>query len=152
MREIRPITIQEVEEVSSFVRRVFDQFIAPGYSAEGRAQFYAYIRPDAMTVRLQNQSVAFGIWEEEQIVACIEIRDGNHIALLFTDALYQQRGLARKLMEVAQQTCPTFAELSVNASPFAVGIYEKLGFIPQSEERVVNGIRFTPMVKSLQKS
>jgi predicted GNAT family N-acyltransferase len=37
--------------------------------------------------------------------------------------------------------------IEVNSSPFAVGIYEKLGFIRVSDEQLKNGMKFTPMVK-----
>ena len=37
------------------------------------------------------------------------------------------------------------AEITVNSSPYAVLIYERLGFVVQNEEMVKNGIRFIPM-------
>ena len=36
-------------------------------------------------------------------------------------------------------------EFTVNSSPYAVKIYEHLGFVPTDNEQTVNGIRFTPM-------
>lgn len=36
-------------------------------------------------------------------------------------------------------------EMTVNAAPFAIPIYEKAGFNVNDVEQIVNGIRFTPM-------
>jgi len=36
-------------------------------------------------------------------------------------------------------------KITVNSSPYAVKIYEKLGFVPDGNEQMVDGIRFTPM-------
>lgn len=35
--------------------------------------------------------------------------------------------------------------LTVNASPYAVEIYQHLGFLAVTEEQLMYGIRFTPM-------
>ena len=66
--------------------------------------------------------------------------EGKHIALFFVDARYQRQGIGRQLFESAKQ-----AGMTVNASPYAVEIYHKLGFVETDKEQVVNGLRFTPM-------
>ncbi|MBQ2785198.1 MAG: GNAT family N-acetyltransferase [Oscillospiraceae bacterium] len=33
----------------------------------------------------------------------------------------------------------------LNSSPYGLPCYLALGFVPQSEEQEINGIRFTPM-------
>ena len=37
-------------------------------------------------------------------------------------------------------------EITVNAAPYGVKIYKRLGFIPTDKEQTVDGLRFTPMV------
>jgi hypothetical protein len=36
--------------------------------------------------------------------------------------------------------------ITVNSSPYGLGFYKKLGFVPTEEEKTINGIRFTPMI------
>ncbi|WP_094603611.1 GNAT family N-acetyltransferase [Sporomusa silvacetica] len=36
-------------------------------------------------------------------------------------------------------------EITVNSSPYAVLIYEKMGFVRTDVEQEINGIRFIPM-------
>jgi len=55
-----------------------------------------------------------------------------------------QKGIGRKLFEYALEKS-TGNKITVNSSPYAVEVYKKLGFVPNSGEQVVDGIRFTPM-------
>jgi len=40
---------------------------------------------------------------------------------------------------------PDVNVIDVHSSPYAVPIYEKLGFVKVSDEQTVNGMTFTPM-------
>ena len=44
---------------------------------------------------------------------------------------------------------PKIRAVTVNASPYAVGFYEKNGFVALNKEQKADGIRFTPMRKAL---
>ena len=83
------------------------------------------------------------------IVGVIEVRNSNHISLFFVKKEYQNQGVGKKLHELAIEKCKTLKPdvnvIDVHSSPYAVPIYEKLGFVKVSDEQVVNGMRFTPM-------
>ena len=38
------------------------------------------------------------------------------------------------------------SEITVNAAPYAVGFYHKIGFIDLEKEKTTDGIRYTPMI------
>ena len=40
--------------------------------------------------------------------------------------------------------------LTLNSSPYGLPFYLTLGFVPRSEEQLINGIRFTPMKYQLK--
>lgn len=40
--------------------------------------------------------------------------------------------------------------MTVNSSPYAVPVYEKLGFHATGSEQTVNGLRFTPMERVME--
>ena len=44
---------------------------------------------------------------------------------------------------------PKIRAITVNASPYAVGFYEKNGFVTLDKEQKTDGIRFTPMRKRI---
>jgi GNAT superfamily N-acetyltransferase len=142
--------IGQENAVSSFVRRVFDEFVAPDYSEEGNNTFYDYIDPQKIKERIES-GVTFILYtmEGNDISGMIEIRNNDHISLLFVDKKYQGKGIARDLykksIEICLKNSPGPIEFTVNSSPFAVEIYEKLGFTKIEEEKTLNGIRYIPM-------
>ena len=141
----------EEEKVSKLVRRVFMKFISPEYSAEGVDEYLRYISPEALAQRSKTGHFVIVAEEESNsLIGMLEIGNCDQISLLFVSASYQQRGVAKDLMNAGVEKCrslhPGMTQLSVNASPNAVEIYEHLGFKVVEEEKIVNGIRFTPMV------
>ncbi|MEW5958981.1 MAG: GNAT family N-acetyltransferase [Chloroflexota bacterium] len=143
----------EEEEVCALINRVFDEFIAPGYTPQGILEFRNYVQPEALLERCQTSSFVLVAMGRDKVVGMIELRDNNHLSLLFVDRQYQGRGISRELLHRALNLCrrarPDLTRLTVNSSPYAVPIYEKLGFEPVEPEKVVNGIRFIPMVLRL---
>ena len=124
---------------------VFLEFEAPEYSEDGIKEFYKSIHDEAY---LQELSM-YGAFLEDKLVGVIATRnEKSHIALFFVDGKYHKQGIGRKLFEAAKSNCNA-DKMTVNSSPYAVPIYEKLGFRQTNTEQIVNGIRFTPMELSL---
>ncbi len=140
----------EEAAVSDLIIRVFDEFIAGGYSQEGVQEFLSYVTPEALAKRAQENHFALVAAVGNRIVGVIEVRACDHISLLFVDKAFQGRGISRALLKQALARCiegnPELHEVSVNASPYAVPIYERLGFRTTEPEQTIHGIRFTPMI------
>ena len=129
----------------------FSEFVAPDYKSEGVVEFSKYVSPQLMRRRLANNHFVLLATDEEYFMGIIEVRNYNHISLLFVKKKYQGQGIAKGLLEMAINKCREYNVnlelIEVNSSPFAVGIYEKLGFVKVNAEQVKNGIRFTSMTK-----
>jgi GNAT superfamily N-acetyltransferase len=149
----RLMTPEDIPEVNDLVVRVFDEFVAPDYVAEGVREFLKYVTPEALLSRSQANHFALVAAELNQIVGMIEVKDNDHVSMLFVDKAFQGRGIARELWRHALGICrsnqPGLKQVTVNSSPFAVPIYEKLGFRPQGGKQVKNGIEFYPMAIDL---
>lgn len=147
--EIRAIQNQDFPGTLSLVKRVFDRFEAPDYTSDGIAEFYKYIQVDAMISRISENHFCLLAIHKSEIIGVIEIRDFQHISLLFVDSNYHRLGIGRKLWAEGFKKCieskGKILKFTVNSSPFAVPVYEKLGFSKSSNEQIVNGIRFFPM-------
>lgn len=146
----------DVVDVSELVVRVFNQFIAPGFSPEGVQEFYRYIQPSAFLERQKNYHFALISMAQKQVVGVIEVRNYNHVSLLFVAPEFQRRGIAKEIFHRALQIClsnePQLSQISLKSSSYAVPIYEKLGFHPTGEKQIINGIGFIPMVLKISKS
>ena len=144
---------KDILEVSELATRVFNEFVAPEYSSEGVQEFYRYIQPSAFRARAQTNHFGLITLEQDKVVGVIEMRDHNHVSLLFVAPKFQRRGIAKELLRRALQICranePRLSEISVNSSSYAVPIYERLGFRKAGGRQIRNGIGFLPMVLKL---
>ncbi|MDY6795099.1 MAG: GNAT family N-acetyltransferase [Actinomycetota bacterium] len=149
------IVIQEMldgeeKTVSKLVEKVFDEFVAPDYAPEGAVEFKRYIGPEALINRMRDdQSFILTAKDAGKIVGVIAIRGGPHILLLFVHKDHHRLGIARALFSAAKERSleksPDLERITVNSSPFAISVYESLGFEATQPELVINGIRHTPM-------
>ena len=140
----------EEVQVSSLVWNVFSEFEAPDYKQEGIDEFRKFILPEQIKAnRDAGKLFIICCKENNEIVGAIAIRGNRHISLLFVNKKYHRKGIARNLFENAAEVCckanPNLKDITVNSSPYAVVIYEKLGFERTDVEQEINGIRFIPM-------
>lgn len=68
----------------------------------------------------------------------------NHICLFFVDKDLQNTGIGTALFKSFLNEFMPKA-VTVNSSPFAVKVYEKLGFTVTGSRRVSDGIVYIPM-------
>ena len=59
------------------------------------------------------------------------------------------RSLVNVAVDAVSAAVPPIRAVTVNSSPYAVGFYKKLGFVPLGPEKQADGIRFTPMRLSI---
>jgi GNAT superfamily N-acetyltransferase len=142
----------EEDEVCDLIAEAFNEFIAPGYTEEGVLRFYMYANPETMAERQGDDHFCMVAELDGRVIGMIEIRNHNHISLLFVKE--RGKGIARGLFEHAIAEClvnePALKELTVHSSPYAVPIYERLGFTATDAERIENGIVYVPMKYSIQ--
>jgi GNAT superfamily N-acetyltransferase len=136
-------------EVSALVRQVFDRQIAPLYAPEGAAEIRGYVHADRLLQRsVRNHWVLVAV-DGTRIVAAAEVRDEDHLSLLFVDEGHQRHGIGRRLIAEALRRCkernPGLTALTVHASPNSVVAYQAMGFRATGPMRTVNGVIFRPM-------
>lgn len=148
---MNPCRIQQMEASDNLqaalelVWKVFLQFEAPEYCEEGISEFHDFIQVDSIRQKLLNHELfLWAGYEGDRIVGVIAVRPPFHISLLFVDPQFHRRGIARSLFETVLEVCKN-TEITVNSSPYAVGIYRRMGFADTDAEQTVNGIRFVPM-------
>lgn len=145
----RPMQPGEESQVCELIQRVFDEFVAPDFSPEGVEEFLKYADPGWLSKRSQAGHFVLVALAQDQIVGMIEMRNHEHVSLFFVDGRHLGQGIGKELWRRALAICrrhkPHLGQVTVNSSPYAVPIYEKLGFRPKGPEQVVSGIRFVPM-------
>ena len=149
----RVIEPGEEKKVSELVLESFGEFIRHEYSQEGIDEFRRYAQPEALEQRSRADHCVLVATLKDRIAGVIEIRQHDHISLLFVERRLQRKGIAKdllqKALEVMRTAKPDLERVTVSSSCYAVPVYEKLGFHQTGPERTVNGIVFIPMVLRL---
>lgn len=145
----------EWDDAMALAWRTFMQFEAKDYSKRGIDSFQDFITdPFLHRMFIMGAYQLFVAIQDNKIVGIISLRDETHISLLFVDAKYHRHGIGRKLIEYLCEYVEQeegHRKVTVNAAPYAVGFYHKLGFRDKGIEQTNDGIRFTPMIRTWNK-
>ena len=141
----------EEQAVLALVMRGFDEVVRPDFSDEGVSEF---TRAASAFVLEHPAGHRITIAERDgRLVGMIDLRDSCHICLLFVEAGERGQSVGRALLETAiehrSSPEPTPSAITVNSSPWAVPVYERLGFVSTGPEIERNGIRAVPMAMQL---
>ena len=137
---IKRLSPDELPEAVSLMWEVFCRFEATVYPQEGIDEFRASLDNAERNARMHY----YGAYEENTLIGVLAMRTPQHIGYFFVREDCQRRGIGKKLFETMRMDY-TVQEFTVNAAPYAVGIYRRLGFVPTDTEKITNGIRYTPM-------
>jgi predicted GNAT family N-acyltransferase len=142
-------------EASDLVIRIINELSVHDYLADGVWDFFKCARQVQCMSHFWISHFVLTAEMQDDIVGTIEIRENNHITLFCVEKPYRQRGIGKKLLRKALEICvmnnPKLSEVSVNALPSAVPIYEKLGFHTEKMEWMEYDIPYTPMLLDVSK-
>ena len=132
--------------------RSFKKFVADDYTDAGVKEFYDFISDNGIYKMFLIGE--YRLWVAEldgEIVGMISVRAKRHISLLFVDEKHMRKGIGRDLVYAASEYMLENGEnyATVNASPYGVPFYHKVGFIDTGAETVNGGMVITPMRKML---
>ena len=137
---VRRLNEDEIPEALNLIWQVFMQFVAPEYSKEGIDEFRKSLDDKQRTRMLK----FYGAFVNGTLAGVLCMRAPQHIGGFFVRSEYQGKGFGKALFEAMKKDYDK-QEFTVHSSPYAVKIYERLGFVRTGEEQTINGLRFTPM-------
>lgn len=140
--------------VSEFVWNVFKKFEAPEYPEEGINTFKAFIAPENIKDMVCNSGFRiYCCFEKNKLIGVLAFRNDSHISLLFVHEEYHRQGIAKNLLNHGlnelKASNKSICRITVHSSPYARGIYERMGFLATSEIQQRDGLLFIPMVKDI---
>ena len=147
--QIRNAYRDEWDDAMTLAWKTFMKFEADIYTDEGIQNFEDFITDTTLhRMFLMGVYQMFVALDRKQIVGMLTLRNNSHISLLFVDEKYHRRGIGRALIEYLREYLLAEAGISkvtVNAAPYGVAFYHKLGFQDLRPEEERDGIRYTPM-------
>lgn len=146
--QIRPIEQADVPAVARLLRELAIEFIVHESPPDGACTFLRENDEDGLRGYLAQGYVYHVAVAGGELAGFIAVRDRSHLFQLFVDKRWQRQGVARQLWEVAQAAARVGGEpgvRTVNASNFAVPVYEAFGFVRSAPTQCKKGIYFNPM-------
>ncbi len=147
--EIRFADQDEWEEAIGLAWKTFLEFEASDYTEEGIKSFEDFITNSSVKqMFIMGVYQMMAAYDKGKIVGMITLRNEMHISLLFVDKDYHRQGIGRALIErLAGYAADELGKsrLTVNAAPYGVEFYHKVGFTDLGPEVELDGIKYTPM-------
>lgn len=146
--DIRPANTGDAAAISRLILPLARFFtVDPG--GRGAEDFLLSLQPDAVDARLA--SASFKTWvavaNGSDVAGVIVVRGDSHLFHLFVAEPFQGQGGARALWRHVLPHMPPGARVTVNATPFAHGFYERMGFVATGPAVQTAGIAFIPMAR-----
>lgn len=146
------IAENEGKEAHSLILRLFERYIFPDYTEEGRHLVREYVNLERL-LKSDLENFTLIAEADSKIVGVLKVKRSNHLSLLFVDELSQRKGIGRALLLSAIKECcsrlPNLETITVNSSRYALIFYKKIGFMEISKEKCVHGVVFIPMELNL---
>lgn len=142
------MTVADVPAAAALMRALSLEFFLHESSSEAAA-FFTAENDEAGLRRFMAAGTVYDAAEIDGTLAgFIALRDNRHVFHMFVDKAQHGKGVARALWQHARQqalargNCGVF---TVNASNYAIAVYERMGFVRTGPTQCKNGIYFNPM-------
>ena len=154
---MQPIVYAEMKPgeepaVCALIERVFNEFVAPDFAQEGIDEFFRFANPPAVAERVRSGAFVLVAKQGGELVGVLEFRPPGHLSMMFVTL--RRRGIAKELLagalRKARSQNPCVPTVTVNSSPYAVPVYQKMGFRQIGSMTTHNGITYIPMELPLE--
>ena len=148
MFKIEKAKIDDMEEISDLVKRIYLKYNSKIDTEEGIKNILIFVSAENMRLRFYIEGALMLVARDENndIVGMIELKNFEHISLFFVDDKYFKCNIGKKLFEETKNIfgCEKY---SVNSSDYALEFYKKLGFIQITDSiKIEKGVHFYPMI------
>lgn len=146
---VREMKESDIDTVARLLERLAREYFLGTCSPE---QASTFVRDnDAAAIRrLAGEGYVYHVaCDGRNTAGFIAVREERHVYHLFVDSAYHRRGLGRMLWEHAKAAAVARGGdgcFTVNASNYAVAMYEALGFARTAPMQTKNGLQFNPMI------
>ncbi|PHS16346.1 MAG: hypothetical protein COA86_11940 [Kangiella sp.] len=145
---IKPAVIEQAREISRLLNSLTKEFISKDCSEAGVKVLLNSMSEENIKMYVQSDFYYVVAKIDKEIVGVIALKSENHIYHLFVSRRVQSNGIATQLWQYLENHAnkkfnPKY--FTVNSSNNAVGLYEKFGFVAESEAQTKNGVSSIPM-------
>ena len=149
---IRPLDPQDWDQATMLIWRVFLRCNAADYEQEGIKSFLNFISDENLRRFCSiGEFECYGAYLGSRLTGVCLMRRVGHISLLFIDTEYHKKGIGKSFVKYVSDVARSKGRirLTVNATPFGMDFYHKLGFKDTDTQQIKEGIRYVPMELAL---
>ncbi len=139
MIEIIKLPIERYSEACELIWRVFQIYEVPDFPPEGVIEYKRILDETEKTKNI----VFYGALENGELIGVLGMRENNHIGYFYVSEKHHRRGIGKMLFEKIKNNYN--GDITVNACPYGVPVYKKLGFEVTDIQKNKNGVIYTPM-------
>lgn len=146
--EIRRFEDGDIAPAVAMLRVLAQRYIVHESTPEEAAAFLEANNAQAMRGFLAGPYVYHAAIIGGALAGFVAVREHKHLYHLFVASVWHGRGIARALCDVARRHALAAGgdgSLTVNASSFAVPVYESMGFVRTAPLQSVKGLQVNPM-------
>lgn len=145
---LRPATVDDAEAISVLIADLMPYLtLAP--DGAGAETFIASMSTEALAGLLADARYDYRLGHiGTELAGVVAIRDRRHLFHLFVARSFQGQGIGRRLWRAARNASLLdggAAAFTVNASDYAMPVYQRFGFRVSGVRVARDGIAYTPM-------
>lgn len=145
---IRPLELTDIAAVAALLRELAREFIVHESTPEGASTFLTENDEQGVRGFLARGHVYHVAVIDGELAGFVAMRECSHLFHLFVGKRWHRRGVARALWDAAREAALVDGgdgSFTVNASHFAVQVYQAFGFVRTGPTECVKGLYFNPM-------
>lgn len=145
---IRPCEDRDLAAMARLFRACALAYIVHEAPPEGASNFLRDNDEEGLRGFVRSGHVYHVALAGDELAGFVAIRNNDHLYHLFVDPRWHRRGLARRLWDVARAEALARGgpgAFTVNASNYAVPVYEAFGFERSGPLQCVKGMQVNPM-------
>ena len=145
---IRPLQDDDIPAVACLLTALARQFIVHESTPAGAVTFLRENDESAIRGYVASGHVYHVAELDGEIAGFVAVRARTHLFHMFVGARWQRQGVGRQLWETARTKAIAAGgsgQFTVNASNFAVPVYQALGFARTAPMQSMKGLFYNPM-------
>jgi len=144
----REAILDDVERISTLILVSQDEFCFHEYTEDGKNLMRRLCGIDAIRSYVERGDIYYVAEFEERLIGVAGMRDREHLSHNFVARAWHRRGISNQLWRFVSDECErqgNDGSFSLNASTYAIPVYEKWGFEIVGPINHAYGLAFTPM-------
>ena len=146
---LRHATVADASAVSALVCAGFNQHVAADWELPAQSHFHEEHQADKLASKIADACLCLLIEQGTELLGVIYLPRPTLVQLFFVAPGHLRRGIGRRLWRAAraelEQHHPDVRTIELNSSPYAVPVYQALGFFPISKPYLRKGAVATRM-------